>query len=226
MKIYGHPWSTSTRKALMTLAEKGLEAELVLVQLPAGEQKRPEHLARHPFGKVPVLDDEGFVLFETRAICEYVDRKFAPARLVPEDLQGLARMHQWTNVADAYFVPHAAPFIVESLFRRYLGGEKNEQAVAAGRAGMQAALDAADAWLSRTEYFAGRTISLADIGWMPYLEYLHHLGEGDAVAKRRHLDAWWKKVSLRPTWQRVARSGPQPYEPGMTVEAMEKQFRR
>ncbi len=150
MKIYGHPWSINTRKALMTIAEKGLDAELVVVKLPAGEHKGPEHLARHPFGKVPVLDDGGFVLYETRAINEYVDRKKLPAQLVPGDVRDLARMHQWTNVADAYFVPHAAPFIVENLFRRYLGGPKNEQAVAAGRTGMPAALDAADATSDRS----------------------------------------------------------------------------
>jgi glutathione S-transferase len=114
------------------------------------------------------------------------------------------------------------PFIVESMFRRYLGGEKNEQAIAAGRTGMQPALDAADAWLARNEYFAGRTFSLADIQWMPYFEYLEQLGEGDALATRKHLDSWWKKVSARPSWQKVARSGPQPYEAGLSAEA---QFR-
>ena len=212
MKIYGHPWSANTRKALMTLAEKGLEAEFVPVQLRTGEHKAPAHLARHPFGRVPVLDDDGFVLFETRAINEYIDRKARPTRLVPEDLRELARMHQWVNVADSYFVPHAVPFIVENLFRPFLGGPKDEKAIAQGRAGMPAALDAADAWLAQNDYFAGRAFSLADIHWMPYFEYLVHLGEEDAVAKRKHLDAWWKKVSSRPTWQNVARTGPQPYD--------------
>jgi glutathione S-transferase len=212
MKIYGHPWSINTRKTLMALAEKGMEAELVVVKLPAGEHKGPEHIARHPFGKVPVLDDGGFVLYEARAINEYIDRKTSRPELVPGDARDLARMHQWTNVADAYFVPHAAPFIVESLFRRYLGGEKNEQAIAAGRTGMIAALDAADARLRESEYFAGRALSLADIHWMPYFEYLEHLGEEDALTNRKHLGAWWKKVSGRATWQKVARSGPQPYD--------------
>jgi len=226
MKIYGHPWSINTRKALMTLAEKDLAAEFVLLMIPAGEHKRPEHLARHPFGKVPVLDDDGFVLYETRAINEYVDRKTRPTKLVPDDVRDLARMHQWTNVADAYFVPHAGPFLVESLFRRYLGGEKNEQTIAAARTGMPAGLDAADAWLAQNEHFAGRAFSLADIHWMAYLEYLPPTGEGEALAKRKHLDRWWKRVSGRPTWQKVARSGPQPYDAGVTLDMIEKHYRR
>jgi glutathione S-transferase len=75
MKIYGHPWSTNTRKVLMVLAEKAREAELSLVMLPNGEQKLAAHLALHPFAKVPVLEDEGFVVYEASAINRYLERK-------------------------------------------------------------------------------------------------------------------------------------------------------
>src|SRR5262245_6358434 len=68
MKVFGHPWSINTRKTLMTFAEKGAHAELVVVMLPKGEHKTKEHLARHPFGKVPVLFDGEIVVYETRAI--------------------------------------------------------------------------------------------------------------------------------------------------------------
>jgi len=125
MKIYGHPWSINTRKTLMTLAEKGHEAEFSLVMLPRGEQKLPEHVARHPFGKVPVLDDDGFVLYETRAINAYLDRKLPGPSLTPTHPRELALLDQFTNAAEAYLVPHAMPVIMEKLFRRYLGGEQN-----------------------------------------------------------------------------------------------------
>lgn len=226
MKIYGHPWSINTRKTLMTLAEKGLEAELVLVMIPKGEQKQPEHIARHPWGKVPVLDDDGFVLYETRAINAYLDRRNGPASLVPADVRGAARVDQWTNVADSYFVPHAHSLIVERLFRRYLGGEPNQQTIEAGRTGIQLAFDTIDRRLAESEYLAGPTFSIADIQWMPYLEYLARIGEGDPIARRKHVDAWWKRISARPTWAKVARTGPQPDEAGMTADVVEKQYRR
>jgi glutathione S-transferase len=60
---------------------------------------------------------------------------------------------------------------------------------------------------------------------MAYLEYLAPVGEGEAVAQRKHLDRWWKRVSSRPTWQKVARSGPQPYDAGVTVDMIEEQYR-
>jgi glutathione S-transferase len=225
MKIYGHPWSINTRKTLLTLAEKGHEAELVLVNLPKGEQKLPGHLEIHPFGKVPVLDDDGFVLYEARAINRYLDRKLAGPSLTPSGDREAARLDQWINVADAYFTPHAHPLIVEALFRRYLGGEQNVQAMAAGREGMQSALDTVDRWLASNPYLAGISFSLADIHWIPYFDYLIETGEGEPVMRRKHLSAWWSRVSRRGAWQRVARTGAQPYEKGMTAGVLEKQYR-
>jgi glutathione S-transferase len=214
MKIYGHPWSINTRKALMTLAEKGHDAELVPVAIPKGEHKEPRFLALHPFGKVPVLDDDGFVLYETRAINAYLDRKLGGARLVPSDARGCALVDQWTNVSDAYFLPHVGPLVFEALFRKYLGGEQDRSAIEAGRVGMLPAVDAADRWLSSHAFFAGDSFSLADIHWMPYVEYLFQIGEADALKSRKGFAAWWERVSARDTWQRVARTGHQPYQPG------------
>ena len=214
MEIYGHPWSINTRKVLMTLAEKGHEARLVPVLVPAGEQKQPEHLARHPFGKVPVLDDEGFLLYETSAIMRYLDRKLPGPSLVPADDRSAARVDQWIAVAEAYFIPHAHPLVVETLFRRYLGGSPDTRAIEAGREGMQLALDVVDRWLGGNPWLGGASFSLADIHWMPYLEYLVQTGQGEHVTRREHLAAWWDRASSRSTWQRVARSGPQPYEQG------------
>lgn len=226
MKIYGHPWSINTRKTLMTLAEKGQRAELCLVMIPRGEQKLPEHLARHPFGKVPVLDDDGFVLFETRAINAYLDRKWTSGTsLLPVDPREAAHADQWINIADAYFIPHVHPLLVETLFRRHLGGEPNAATIAAGREGMQKALDVAEHRLKGNAYLAGASFSLADIHWMPYLDYLMQTGQGQPIERREHLLHWWNRVSKRESWQRIARTGPQPYDGGMTAEVIERQYR-
>jgi glutathione S-transferase len=226
MKLYGHPWSINTRKTLMTLAEKEHEVELELVMIPKGEQKSREHLARHPFGKVPVLDDEGFVLYETRAINRYLDKKLSGTALEPRDIRDAARLDQWINVADSYFIPYAHPLIVETLFRRHLGGEQDVAAIEAGRQGMQRVLDTADRWLASSPHLAGTSFSLADIHWMPYVEYLVQVGEGKNITDRTNLSAWWSRVSERPAWRRVARTGPQPYETSMTADVIEKRYRR
>jgi glutathione S-transferase len=210
MKLYGHPWSVNSRKALMTFAEKGHEPELVVVMLPKGEHKGPEHLARHPFAKVPVLDDDGFMLYETPAINRYLDRRLSGPRLTPEDPREAARMEQFMHVSDAYFSPLGQGLIVELLFRKYLGGEVDTAAIAKGREAIQTPLDVIDAALASTPFIAGKSFSLADIHWLPYVEYLQRVGEGEQVARRRHLRDWWNRVSERPSWQKVGRAGQQP----------------
>jgi glutathione S-transferase len=92
MKLHGHPLSSCTRKVLLTAAEKDARIDLVPVDLFTGEHKQPAHLARHPFGVVPVLDDAGFVLYESRAIVRYLDARLAGPPLVPADLRDRARI--------------------------------------------------------------------------------------------------------------------------------------
>ncbi|HMI91714.1 MAG TPA: glutathione binding-like protein, partial [Polyangiales bacterium] len=161
----------------------------------------------------------------TQAINRYLDRNLSGPALVPRDPRAAALVDQWIGVVDSYFSPHAQPFIVETMFRRYLGGEQNAQAITAGRAGMQPALDAADRRLAESPYLAGNQLSLADIHIMPYVEYMMRIGGSELITSRKSVAAWWDRVSGRPSWQRVARSGPQPYEPGMTAEAVEQQYR-
>ena len=89
MKIYGHPGSTCTRKVMMTAHETNTPFELVLVDFAKGEHKQPAHLARQPFGQVPTLDDDGFKMYESRAISRYIDAK-AGGVLTPKSLQARA----------------------------------------------------------------------------------------------------------------------------------------
>src|SRR5947209_7088462 len=110
MKIFGNPVSTCTRKVLMTLNEHGAPFELVVIDFAKGEHKQPAHLARQPFGQVPALDDDGFALYESRAMARYIDGKHG-ARLTPQDAQARALMEQWISVETSNFSPHAMKFI-------------------------------------------------------------------------------------------------------------------
>lgn len=78
IKIYGMRQSTCTQRVLIALAEKRVtDYELVIVNLFAGEQTLPAHLALQPFAKIPVLEDDGYFVYESRAICKYIARKYA-----------------------------------------------------------------------------------------------------------------------------------------------------
>lgn len=72
LKLYGSAMSTS--RVLVTILEKQLPYELILVDIAKGDQYNEEYKKLQPFGKVPVLDDDGFIMFESRAICKYLAR--------------------------------------------------------------------------------------------------------------------------------------------------------
>jgi glutathione S-transferase len=72
LKVYGSAMSTS--RVLTTLLEKELPYEFIKVDIAKGEQYNEDYKKLQPFSKVPVLDDEGFIMYESRAICKYLDR--------------------------------------------------------------------------------------------------------------------------------------------------------
>src|SRR5579859_4835103 len=98
--IYSIPGSPFGRAVFAALEEKG--AAYSLVPVAPGSFRSPEHLARHPFGRVPVLDHGGFRLYETQAILRYLDRILPGIALSPADPKVAARMDQLMNICDWY----------------------------------------------------------------------------------------------------------------------------
>jgi glutathione S-transferase len=77
LKLYGVAQSTCTQRVVAVLAEKGItDYELVPVDMSKGAQKQEPHISRQPFGKIPALEDDGFIVFESRAICKYLAVKY------------------------------------------------------------------------------------------------------------------------------------------------------
>jgi glutathione S-transferase len=199
MKLYGHPYSTCTRKVLLTLAETNTPYELTVVDFAKGEHKQEPHLTRQPFGQVPAIDDDGFKLFESRAIARYINQK-ARGPLVPTDLQEFARMEQWISIETSDFSGPAMKFIFQHAFHR---PQSDEVLLAAGNA-LDLALDVMNSRLSVAPYFAGNSFSLADICFMPYVGYLMGSPPKERIARHSRVEAWWGRVSERPSWKKIA----------------------
>src|SRR5258708_2977289 len=90
--VHSIPGSPFGRAVLTTLEEKG--ASYRFSPVAPGTLRSPEHLARHPFGRVPVLEHNGFLLYETQAILRYLDRVLPAPALTPSDPKRAARMDQ------------------------------------------------------------------------------------------------------------------------------------
>ncbi len=202
MKLFGFPGSTCTRKSLFVLHEKGAAFEFIPVDLLKGEHKAPAHMARHPFGVVPVLENGDFRLFESRAIIRYLDQVLPGASLTPAGAEDRARMEQWISVEHGYFSPPAMKAIMNIWYSSMAGNAPDQETVNAGVAGAGKALDVIEAALVGKDYLAG-TFSLADVVYAPYLQYLQDMGLGAVIGDRPNVAAWWARVSGRPAWQKA-----------------------
>jgi glutathione S-transferase len=196
--IHGAAYSTYTRTALLALHEKGVDYTLEMVDIfqpiPA------EHMARQPWGKIPVLEHDGFTLYETAAITRYVDEAFPGPALQPADASGRARMMQAIGVIDSYaYQPIVQDLFVQRAAMPAFGQPSDEAKIAAALAPAATALDALADIMGRGQWLAG-TFSLADIHLAPIYAYLAMTPEGKAMLDtRQELTGWWQRMSARPS---------------------------
>jgi glutathione S-transferase len=194
----GSPYVWSTRLAL---AEKGVAHELI--DVPFGAHGEEPHLARHPFGKVPSFEHDGFALYETQAILRYIDEGFPVAPLQPTDLHQFARMNQIMGIVDAYAWPAiAAGIVFNRLAAPRLGLPVNEEAVAKAVPRTRLCLSEFARLMGEQQFMAGERISLADLMVIPLLYYLARTPEGEApLAEYSSLRAWIRRIEDRQSFR-------------------------
>lgn len=208
--IHSIPGSPFGRAVFVALEEKGVHARLAPVA--PGTFRSPEHLARHPFGKVPVMDHDGFRLYECAAILRYLDRILPEPPLTPANPQAAARMDQLMNINDWYLFQGVANVIgfQRVVGPRLMGLTPDEEAIAAAMPKAHAVFDELARQLGENPYFAGDSLSLADVLLAPQLDFFTETPEWEPLtAKNTNLRSWLDRMNSRPsmvatTWERVA----------------------
>lgn len=201
MKLYGHPMSTCTRKVLTVLAEKNHKFDFEVLDFAKADHKQPAHLARQPFGQVPAIDDDGFILYESRAIARYLDETLPGTKLTPSSAKERALMEQWISVEASNFTPPAMKVIFQSLFNPMFGKAIDEAVVAEGREATNKVVEILDRHLAGKDFFVGSQFTLADICYMPYVDYLFVAKHGDLITNHKNMAAWWNRVSELKSWR-------------------------
>jgi glutathione S-transferase len=107
VKLYGAAHSTCTRRVMVVLEEKKVPYQLIPINLGKREHETVDFKAtKQPFGKVPVLDDDGFQIYESRAICRYIAKKWAGqgTKLMPDDsdMKGYGMFEQVNSNSSCY----------------------------------------------------------------------------------------------------------------------------
>jgi glutathione S-transferase len=128
MKLYFHPMSGNSRRVLLVAAHLDVPLERVVVDLPKGEQRGVPHLRRNPNGRVPVLEDDGLVLWESRAIMQYLADKTPGQTLLPTDARGRADVNRWLFWCAAHMTPANAILVMENFVKGVTGRGPAERA--------------------------------------------------------------------------------------------------
>lgn len=204
MRLYYHPVSTNARRATMTAHHLGIPLDLVPVDLAKGEQRLPEFLDRNPNGRVPVLvDDDGYTLWESRAIMLYLASRTPGQTLYPEDAHARADVHRWLFWCAVHFSPALGIFTWENFVKRLAGaGEPDPAELRRGERQLAQLAPVLDAHLAGRTWVVGDQPTLADLSLSPPLALT-----GPAsipVTPYANLQAWFARVQQLDAWKKTA----------------------
>ena len=200
LKLYGHPLSMPTIKVRLCANFVNAEYDFIIVDLSKGEQKDPSYLAINPVGQVPAIDDDGFKLFESTAICRYLARKHRSG-LYPDELHEQALVDQWCGFADNQVLPAYGPVNFNKVIAPAFGMPVNENAIKEGQERLQRALPVAEARLGISEYMAGNEITIADICLLSAMDPNEKI-EFD-LSEYPKLNAWRENLRSKDFYTRV-----------------------
>lgn len=196
--IYGPEYSTFTRSVRLALEEKGAAYQLENIDMLGGAHKSDSFLAKHPFGKVPAFEHDGFELYETAAIIRYVDEAMAGPSLQPSEPKARARMNQILSVADNYaYGPLIGTIFIQRAVMPMVGEATDESAINDAKPAASTCIQALDKLVNPNP---SGSLDLAEIELVPIMEYCSQIPEGQALlAEAPNLSAWWNNRKNHPS---------------------------
>jgi glutathione S-transferase len=192
IKLYDFPQSPYCQKVRLVLAEKDLSYEKIFVDLMKSEQKSPEFLRLNPYGKVPVLVDDGEAVYDSTVINEYLEDEYPHPPLLSPDSGERARARMFEDFADNSFTAQGGLLAAE--LRKPIEQVDNER-VQRYRADLVRVLEFLDRQLEGKEYVSGE-FSLADLAFVPRLLMLPGLGV-EIPARLKNVVAWSERLKQR-----------------------------
>ena len=196
--------SPNARRVWIFMKEKGIDVDRVPVDIRAGENLKPEYLAKNPMGRVPVLElDDGTCLAESVAICRYFESLHPDPCLFGEGGLEAANIEMWNRRAELNFAMNAA-----GAFRNITGFFKDRETCVPewGRVCTDEAkskLGVFEDQLGKSEYLAGDRFSIADISMGVFYGFagmIEKMAQVDFALDRPNLKRWYEQISKRPSF--------------------------
>lgn len=192
-------------KVWLTLEHKGIPHTAKRLSFDNDETKRPEFLAINPRGKVPAIVDDGFALYESNAICEYLEEKYPEKPLMPKDAKGRALVRRLIGEADDSLYKLEGDLMDQVLYRP--AAERDSKAIGEAKDKLREELKIWQGYL-KGDFFAG-ALSLADFAIYPYLRMSVRIEErvpGLGLKREElpaNLAAWLKRIEALPYYEKT-----------------------
>jgi glutathione S-transferase len=195
--VYGADYSVYVRIVRLVLAEKGIDYDLVPVDVFAAEGTPAWYFEHHPFGRIPAVEHDGFRLFETSAIARYVDEAFDGPALQPKDARTRATMNQIIGMLDAYAY---RSMVWDVAVERLEKEAPDEALVANGLRQAETVLRVLTALKPPGPWLLGDQLTLADLHAASIIAYFVKVADGQKLlAAFADIQAWWEGIAKRPS---------------------------
>lgn len=201
MRLYHNPLSSNARRVLLVASQLGIQLEEVFIDLGnATDRARLQEV--NLCGKVPVLDDDGFLLWESCAIMQYLADKQGAGALYPTELKARADVNRWMFFAAQHFSPAVGILTWEYLWKKFVTGQGPDPVeIAKGEAFVHQHAAVLDKHLAAHQWLSGEALTLADYAMAAPMMYV---GRANIpVENYTHLLAWFERVKQLPAWQQT-----------------------
>lgn len=193
IKVYHHPLSTFSRRVLIACREKRIPYEPVIVDMVARKHREQPYLSLNPYGRVPTLEEDGFVLYESTAILGYLEATHPKPPLVPADPRQRALVEMHMKLCDLQLTRQAGTIVFP---KRFLPKERWDMAaIADAKAQIEKHLAILEQQLAGKTFLVAEQFSLAEVCYMPFLEFLPLM----EITPPPNVAAWTERLLSRPT---------------------------
>ncbi len=193
LKVWGRKNSMNVQKVMWALAEIDVVYERVDAGMHFGVVDETWFGDVNPNRTVPVLDDDGHIVWESNVIIRYLAAKYASGMLIPADNDGRSEIEMWMDWQQTVVMPGLGPVFVGLV--RTPEAERDHAAIAAGEATVRTSMEVLDNWLSDRQFMMGDRLTAADIplGCVAYRWLALPVQHGDIPNVR----AWHERLAER-----------------------------
>jgi glutathione S-transferase len=201
MKLHIAPPSPRAIKVVALKNYLGLACDIQVLDFSKGDHMTPEYAALNPNKLMPVLEDDGFVLWESNAILQYLAAKKPERALWPSDAKRQADVIRWMSWEGAHWAPKACSIlIVEHLLKRIFGGgEPDPTEIARGESEFHRYGTVLDGCLKGRKWLTGNDLTIADYSvgaWMTVSQVAQY-----PVSQYTEINRWYGALSSQPGWK-------------------------